>query len=220
VLGVPNLADRIVERALLRVIDPVIDPLLLPWSFAYRRGLGVRDALAALADARDEGLPWVARGDIDDCFDSIPQWEVMRRVRETIGDERIVHIVGMLLNRSVAGTRQARSDRGRGLHQGSAVSPVLSNLYLDAFDRGMLQAGWRVIRYGDDFAIPTASRAEAERALISASTELEVLRLQLDSGKSHVVSSTKECGSSANSPRPARSTVASPFRTRWRPWSM
>lgn len=188
VLGVPSLADRIVERALLRVIDPVIDPLLLPWSFAYRRGLGVKDALAALAEARDEGLPWVARADIDDCFPSIPRWEVMRRVRETIGDERIVHLVGLLLDRPVAGTRQARADRGLGLHQGSPVSPVLSNLYLDAFDRGMLQAGWRVIRYGDDFAIPTASRADAERALVSASTELEALRLELNAGKSHVAS--------------------------------
>lgn len=188
VLGVPSLADRIVERALLRVIDPVIDPLLLPWSFAYRRGLGVKDALAALAEARDEGLPWVARADIDDCFPSIPRWEVMRRVRETIGDERIVHLVGLLLDRPVAGTRQARADRGLGLHQGSPVSPVLSNLYLDAFDRGMLQAGWRVIRYGDDFAIPTASRADAERALVSASTELEALRLELNVGKSHVAS--------------------------------
>lgn len=188
VLGVPNLADRIVERALLRVIDPVIDPLLLPWSFAYRRGLGVRDALAALAEARDEGLPWVARADIDDCFDNIPQWEVMRRVRETVGNERIVHLIGMLLDRPVVGVRRDRGDRGLGLHQGSAVSPVLSNLYLDAFDRGMLQAGWRVIRYGDDFAIPTASRVDAERALISASTELEALRLQLNAGKSHVAS--------------------------------
>lgn len=219
VLGVPSLADRIVERALLQVVDAVIDPLLLPWSFAYRRGLGVRDALAALAEARDEGLPWVARADIDDCFDNIPQWKVMRRVRETMGDERVVHLVGLLLNRPVAGTRRARSDRGLGLHQGSPVSPVLSNLYLDAFDRGMLQAGWRVIRYGDDFAIPTASRAEAERALVSASTELEELRLQLNAGKSHVASFDEACGSSARSPRPARSTAAKRSRTRWRQWS-
>jgi CRISPR-associated protein Cas1 len=65
---------------------------------------------------------------------------------------------------------------------------MLSNLYLDAFDRAMLQAGFRVIRYSDDFAIPTESRGDAERALVSASTELESLRLELNSGKSHVVS--------------------------------
>ncbi len=84
VLGVPYLVDRIVERALLRVLDPVIDPLLLPWSFAYRRGLGARDALAALAEARDSGMTWVARSDVEDCFPSIPQWEVLRRVRQVV----------------------------------------------------------------------------------------------------------------------------------------
>ena len=57
-LAVPSLADRIVERALLAELDAVIDPLLLPWSFAYRHGLGVRDAVACLAEARDAGAAW------------------------------------------------------------------------------------------------------------------------------------------------------------------
>ncbi|WP_052914180.1 MULTISPECIES: CRISPR-associated endonuclease Cas1 [Protofrankia] len=188
VLGVPRLVDRIVERALLRVLDPVIDPLLLPWSFAYRRGLGARDALAALAEARDSGMTWVARSDIRDCFPSIPQWEVLRRLREVVDDERIIHLVGVLLDRPVAGGRTDPKNRGLGLHQGSALSPLLSNLYLNAFDRAMLRAGFRVIRYSDDFAIPTTGRVAAEQALVSASTELEDLRLEINSGKSHVVS--------------------------------
>ncbi|WP_239397039.1 reverse transcriptase domain-containing protein, partial [Frankia sp. CiP3] len=94
ILGVPCLIDRVVERALLRVLDPVIDPLLMPWSFAYRRGLGAKDALAALAEARDSGMSWVARSDIEDCFPSIPQWEVLRRLREVVDDERVIHLVG------------------------------------------------------------------------------------------------------------------------------
>jgi CRISP-associated protein Cas1 len=77
---VPPLADRVVERALLDVLDPVIDPLLLPWSFAYRCGLGARDALAALAEGRDAGLAWGPRADVRDCFEAIPQWEVTRRL--------------------------------------------------------------------------------------------------------------------------------------------
>ena len=188
VLGVPSLVDRVVERALLQVLDPVVDPLLLPWSFAYRRGLGARDALAALAEARDQGMSWVARADIDDCFDRIPQWEVMRRLRQVVDDQRVVHLVGMLLDRPVAGGRTRPHDRGLGLHQGSVLSPLLSNLYLDAFDRAMLGAGLRVIRYSDDIAIPTESRVDAERALLSAATELEELRLELNTGKAHVAS--------------------------------
>jgi len=133
-LGVPPLADRVVERALLTVLDPEIDPRLLPWSFAYRRGLGARDAVAALEDARDTGLGWVARADVKDFFERVPQWEVLRRLREAVDDERVVHLVGMLLDRTVAGGRAAPLDRGRGLHQGSVVSPLLSNLYLDVLE--------------------------------------------------------------------------------------
>lgn len=87
------------DAALLGVLDPVIDPKLLPWSFAYRRGLGAKDAVAALTEARDAGATWVARADIDDCFDRIPQWEVMRRLRAMVDDERVVHLVGALLDR-------------------------------------------------------------------------------------------------------------------------
>lgn len=187
-LGVPILEDRIVERALLAVLDPVIDPTLLPWSFAYRRGLGAKDAVAALTTARDAGATWVARADIVDCFERIPRWEVLRRLRVEIDDERVVHIVGTLLDRPVVGGRTTSGQRGRGLHQGSVLSPLLSNLYLHAFDERMLSAGYRVIRYADDFAIPVDSRADAERALVTAGTELAELRLELNTGKCHVAS--------------------------------
>ncbi|MGW5219902.1 reverse transcriptase domain-containing protein [Nocardia sp. NPDC004085] len=85
-------------------------------------------------------------------------------------------------------TRSGVGDRGRGLHQGSVLAPLLSNLYLDVFDRAMLNAGWRVIRYGDDFAIPVTDRRDGERALQSAATELSDIRLELNSGKCRVVS--------------------------------
>src|SRR5262249_35546972 len=130
-LTIPPLADRVVERALLATLDREIDPSLLPWSFAYRRGLGVRDAIAALTEARDAGASWVARADIRDCFDRIPRWEVMRLVRERIDDERIAHLVGLILDRPVVNRRASPDDRGRGLHQGSALAPLLRNLYLD-----------------------------------------------------------------------------------------
>ncbi|SDH47980.1 reverse transcriptase domain-containing protein [Pseudonocardia oroxyli] len=162
-LGIPPLADRVVERALLDELDPVVDPGLLPWSFGYRRGLGPKDAIAALTDARDEGATWVARSDVRDFFTRVPQWEVLRRLREVIDDERVIHLVGQLLDRPVQGGRTATPDRGLGLHQGSVLSPLLSNLYLHEFDRRMLEAGWRVIRFGDDFAIPVES---AERASV------------------------------------------------------
>ncbi|HMH93691.1 MAG TPA: reverse transcriptase domain-containing protein, partial [Streptosporangiaceae bacterium] len=118
-LAVPSVTDRIVERALLAELDAVIDPLLLPWSFAYRRGLGVRDAVASLVEAREAGAAWVARCDIDDCFEHIPRWEVLRRLREVVPGTEAVDLVRRLMDRPVAGERTARGGRGVGLHQGS-----------------------------------------------------------------------------------------------------
>src|SRR5580700_4141825 len=113
-LAVPCLSDRIVERALLAELDAVIDPLLLPWSFAYRHGLGVRDAVACLAEARDAGAAWVARCDIDDCFDHIPRWEVLRMLRDAVPDSAAVDLVRKLMDRPVIGERIARDERGLG----------------------------------------------------------------------------------------------------------
>jgi CRISP-associated protein Cas1 len=187
-LAVPSLTDRIVERALLAELDQVIDPLLLPWSFAYRHGLGVKDAIACLVEARESGSAWVARADIDDCFDHIPRWEVLRKLKECIDDSQAIDLVRRFMDRPVIGEHKAQSDRGLGLHQGSPLSPLLSNLYLDAFDRLMLASGYRVIRYSDDLAIPVTDRATAERALSDAADALADLRLDLDPAKSHVVS--------------------------------
>jgi CRISPR-associated protein Cas1 len=187
-LAVPSLTDRIVERALLAELDAVTDPLLLPWSFAYRHGLGVRDAVASLVEAREAGPAWVARCDTDDCLDRIPRWEVLRRLREVIPDTEAVDLVRRVMDRPVIGERVARADRGLGLRQGSPLSPLLCNLYLDSFDRAMLAAGYRAIRYADDIAVPSPDRGGAERALHVAADELAALRLDLDPVKSQVVS--------------------------------
>jgi CRISPR-associated protein Cas1 len=122
-LAIPSLEDRIVERALLAELDRVIDPLLLPWSFAYRKGLGVKDAIAALTEARDEGAQWVARCDIDDCFEHIPRWEVVRRLREVVNDLAVIDLVRKFMDRPVIGERTPYAERGLGLHQGSPFTP-------------------------------------------------------------------------------------------------
>lgn len=184
-LAVGPVEDRIVERAILGVLDPMIDPLLSPWSFAYRRGLGVTDAIRALTAARDEGAFWVARTDIDECFESIPRWEVLQRLAEIVPDAQLVTLVGQLVGRLVMGEDHVG---GTGLHQGGGLSPLLSNLYLDRFDRQMIKLGLQVIRYGDDIAIPVTDRPHGERVLELAAAEATSIKLRLELTKSHVAS--------------------------------
>jgi hypothetical protein len=121
-LAISSVEDRIVERAVLVELDRVVDPVLSPWSVAYRRGMGVRDAVRALVAARDAGQLFVARADVADCFDSIPRWPVLQRLRELVGDPELVGVVELLVNRPYAGRGVSGSGR-RGLLQGSAATP-------------------------------------------------------------------------------------------------
>ncbi|GAA3820773.1 CRISPR-associated endonuclease Cas1 [Streptomyces chiangmaiensis] len=187
-LAVPAVEDRIVERAIMEVIDDIIDAVLLPWSYAYRKGLSVADALHDLATARDEGVRWVVRADIKDCFEKIPRWPALTRLREVVPDAEACHLIGQLVNRPGVGPAARRIRSGRGLHQGSSLSPVLTNLYLDSFDREMLRAGFRVLRYSDDFAVPVATQTEGERVLEFAEQALERLELDLNTDKSRIES--------------------------------
>lgn len=185
-LAIPSISDRVVERALLELITPLVDPLLSPWSFGYRRGVGVNDAIRALVEARDDGLQVVLRVDIKDFFDNVPRWELLRRLGEVLTDPPVVVLVGDLMARRLVGRNAPRLRDGRGLHQGSPLSPLLANLYLDAFDRAMMRCGWMAIRFGDDMAIPVSTRADAERALDDAREALESLGLELNLGKTHI----------------------------------
>jgi CRISP-associated protein Cas1 len=187
-LAIPSVADRVVERALLGLLEPMIDPLLSPWSFAYRKGLGVADAIRCLVDARDDGARTVVRCDVEDCFERIPRWRVLELLSKIVNDPPAVKLVGDLLARRVVGRNAPHLTQGRGLHQGSPLSPILANLYLDQFDRTIARAGWMSIRFGDDIAIPARDRADAERAIDAARATLDDLLLELNLGKTRVCS--------------------------------
>lgn len=187
-LAVPCVEDRVVERSILAVLDPEIDPLLLPWSFAYRRGMGPADAIRELVAARERGYGWVVRCDIEDCFDRLPRFEVLRRLEAEVTDRELIGLIWALVKRPVVGKGRRRLPRGRGLHQGSPLSPLLTNLYLDAFDRRLLTDRLQVIRFADDIAIPVRDRAAGQVALEKAREAALSLDLELNAAKSDVVS--------------------------------
>lgn len=187
VLHVPAVADRVGERAVLAVVDPLVDPHLSPFSFAYRSGLGVRDALRALAQGRDSGRAWCVRADIKDCFDSIPRRRVLELVARFVDDEQLLQLIRLLVTRPVEGEPPRRL-LGRGLSQGCALSPLLCNLYLDEFDRRLSAAGRYLVRYADDLAVVTEDRAGAQDALDDVRAGLSEIGLAPNEDKTAVVS--------------------------------
>jgi len=165
VLRVPPVADRVVERSLLSVIAPVLDPLLSPWSFAYRQGIRVLDALAALARFRDSGLRHVVRTDFDDCFDRINRTRLLDRLADEIPSSWLIDVVSRLITRPDQG--KAGHVPG-GIPQGAPLSPLLCNLYLDEFDQSMAARGIDLVRYADDVTLVARSRTAAEEAAEAA----------------------------------------------------
>jgi len=186
-LHIPEIEDRVVERAVLAVVEPLVDPHLSPYSFAYRSGLGTRDAVRQLVAARDEGSRWCVRTDVRDCFDSVPRRAVLAELAEIVADESLLRLIRLLVCRPVRGER-ARSVMGRGLSQGCALSPLLCNLYLDGFDQRMLRRGYRLLRYADDIAVPVADRAQAADTLDAVRESLAALGLEPNEFKTTIVS--------------------------------
>lgn len=177
-LQVPAVRDRIVARAVLSAVTLIVDPLLGPASYAYRPGLGVVDAVQALARLREEGFGWVLRTDVDDCFPSMPVGLARRRLGEIIDDGDLLGVVDLLLARRV-NRRAGGSAPVRGLPQGCPLSPLLANLVLVLVDAEVLAAGFPVIRYADDLAIAVTSPEEGRRALLCVSDAIRRVEMSL-----------------------------------------
>jgi CRISP-associated protein Cas1 len=184
-LGIPTIEDRLVERAVMQVLIEELDPLMSPWSFAYRRGVGVDDAVRALAEMRDNGMDAVVRADISDCFGSIDRAKMLDRLREDVDDVRIVDLIERFVERPI-------QDRGRlvdaacGLHQGSPLSPLLCNLYLDRLDQQLAGTGLVAVRFADDLAVGAPTREAASEVLEQVSEAVRDAGLALADPKTRI----------------------------------
>ena len=191
VLGIPAVADRVVERSLAAALSPLVDPWLSPCSFAYRPGRGHLDAVRRLAAAREEGAHLVVRADVDDCFDDLPHAPVLPWLARLVHDERVLDLVALLLARPGAPPDPppaGGAGPGRGLPQGSPLSPLLSNVVLDQLDRRLAVAGQPLVRYADDLALPCADQDEAAAAVRLLQGAVEEMGMRLNSGDPVVMS--------------------------------
>jgi group II intron reverse transcriptase/maturase len=180
------LRDRVAQRAVYDIIAPSFEAIFLPCSFGYRPGLGVEDAVRQVLAYRDRGLRWVADGDIQDCFDSIPADRLAGLVARRVLDP--------LLRRYIAGWLDAQILNGvdgvparAGACQGSVLSPLLANIYLHEVDCLLTARRLALVRYADNLLICCRRKAEAEEALAAADQALMAWGLRLNEHKSRVV---------------------------------
>jgi len=190
-LGIPTVRDRVVQKALVNVIEPILDHTFHDRSFGFRHGRSCRDALRIVEQKLSEGHVWVVDADLKGYFDSIPKDQLLKLVRASISDSRVLNLIGQFLDQSIMDElREWTPDSG--VPQGAVLSPVLSNVYLNPLDHQIAEDGFEMVRYADDFVILCRSEFEAEVALQVVGEWVEQAGLTLHPTKTKIVDSRIE----------------------------
>ena len=185
-LGIPTVIDRLVQQAILQVLQPLLDPTFSDSSYGFRPGRSAHDALHQASKYVAEGRTIVVDMDLEKFFDRVNHDILMGRLARRIEDKRLLKIIRRFLE---AGMMQAGVcvTRREGTPQGGPLSPLLANLLLDDLDRELERRGHTFCRYADDCNIYVGSRAAGERVLASLTKFLEdKLRLRVNREKSAV----------------------------------
>ena len=177
-LKIPCVADRVAQTAVAQQLGPKLEAEFEDASFGYRPGRGVDDAIRRVESLRREGFVWTLDADIDDYFDSVPVDRMMDRLARSVSESPLTSLIGLWLEHG------ARI--GRGLPQGSPLSPLLANLYLDDLDEAFSGRGLRIVRYADDFVILAKDRPALEETRGKLDKLLAAHGLRLDAGKTAI----------------------------------
>lgn len=187
-LGIPTIRDRVVQQALLDILQPIFDPDFHPSSYGYRPRRSAQQAVAkATMFIRRYGLCHVVDMDLSKCFDRLDHGLIIASVRRRVTDGSILNLIRMMLESGVMADG-VWSSTEVGSPQGGVVSPLIANIYLDAFDQEMKRRGHRIVRYADDILILCRSQSGAVHAEQVATKILEEdLKLTVNRDKTHRV---------------------------------
>jgi len=163
-LGIPTVRDRVVQTALLNVLEPIFDIGFSEHSYGFRKGRGCHHALEQVEKLLNAGYRYVVDADLKAYFDTIPKDRLLDRVGERVSDRSILGLVKKFLDQGVMDGLSEFTPTA-GTPQGAVISPLLANIYLNPLDHLMAEAGFAMVRYADDIVILCRSREEADRAL-------------------------------------------------------
>jgi RNA-directed DNA polymerase len=207
-LGIPTARDRCVQASLKLVLEPIFEAGFHPVSYGFRPGRRPHDAIAEMQMLATNSYEWVLEADITACFDEISHTALLQRVRDRIGDKRVVGLVKAFLHAGVLSEDGVTRDTKMGTPQGGILSPLLANIALSVLDdhfvgawektmatrvdRARLrrhgQPTYRLIRYADDFVVMVSgTEAHAEGLRDQAAAVLSTMGLRLSEEKTSVV---------------------------------
>jgi RNA-directed DNA polymerase len=207
-LGIPTVADRVVQASLKAVLEPIFEADFKPCSYGFRPNRRAQDAIAEIHHYGTSGYRWVLECDIKACFDEIDHTALMDRLRARIKDKRICTLVKAFLKSGILTELGITEETLTGTPQGGILSPLLANIALSALDdhfdqqwhremasdyqrakrRRTGQGNWKLIRYADDFVLMVSgNRYHADALRDEVSAVLAPLGLQLAPDKTRVV---------------------------------
>ena len=184
-LGVPVVADRVVQQALLQVLDPLFDADMSERSFGFRKGRKAHHAIATVIRDGKEGYRHVVDADVASFFDRLDHQVTMSRVRQRVGDGRVLKLIEAFLKAGVYEAGVVCVPQ-QGTPQGGVISPWLANLVLDDLDKALESRGYRHVRYADDFVVLCATPEDAAQAKTFVEEVLGQLKLSLHETKTRL----------------------------------
>ncbi|WP_345997661.1 group II intron reverse transcriptase/maturase [Sodalis praecaptivus] len=186
-LGIPTVIDRLIQQALLQVLQPLIDPTFSEYSYGFRPGRRARDAVLASHQYVQDGYRVVVDVDLSKFFDRINHDILIDRLRKHVNDVGVIRLVRAYLNAGIMNGGVV-VERAEGTPQGGPLSPLLANVLLDEVDRELERRGHRFARYADDCNVYVRSEKAGERVMKLLKRCYDKLHLRINTSKSAVAS--------------------------------
>ena len=186
-LGIPAVKDRVIQQSLACALSDIYEPHFSDYSYGFRKGRSQHDAMNKVLEYLNDGYEWVIDLDIEKYFDTVNHDKLVSILRERVKDDITLHLIRSILKSGIMEDGLV-SPSEEGVPQGSPVSCVLSNIYLDKFDKELEARGLRFVRFADDVNIFVKSEMSADRVMKSISSWLErKLFLKVSATKTKVV---------------------------------
>lgn len=190
-LGIPTVVDRVIQQAMLQVLSEIYEPIFSDHSYGFRPNRSAHMAMGEVLGYLNAGYEWIVDLDIEKFFDTVNHDKLISILRERVNDSRTLHLIRAYLQAGVLDKGLVRSST-IGTPQGGPISVILSNIYLDKFDKELESRNLRFARYADDCIIFVKSEMSANRVMKSVTSWLErKLFLKVSATKTKVVRPTK-----------------------------
>ena len=184
-LGIPTVVDRLIQQALLQVLQPLIDPTFSEHSHGFRPGRSAHTAVSEAKRHVQAGYRVVVDVDLEKFFDRVNHDILMARLAKRIADKRVLGLIRRYLQAGIE-TQGVLAKRLQGTPQGGPLSPLLANVLLDEVDRELERRGHRFVRYADDCNVYVKSLRAGQRVLETLRRCYDRLRLQVNEAKTAV----------------------------------